>query len=131
MSGRNRRFGVRIPLEMILTQYVNDKPFRALTTNVSESGVYLNLIKEAPFCRDTKTVALEFQLPGTDEVIWARGEICYDHIDRYFHGTGIKFTAMPKRYARMIRDYCVEKRREQLGDMLARIRTPAAAAVAA
>ena len=109
---------------MLLNQYINDRPFRALTANVSESGVFLNLVKGAPFCRDTRVVALEFKLPGTEETIWARGEICYDQIDQYFHGTGVKFTAMPVRHARLLRDYCVEKRRSHLGRMLERIRGP-------
>jgi len=128
MPTRNRRLGFRVPLQMFLTQYVNDRPFRAGTSNVSEHGVYLNLIKGAPFCRDTSTVGLEFELPGTSEVIWARGEICYDQMDQYFHGTGIRFMAMPRVHARLVRDFVVECRRRHLGEMLDRIRNPALAA---
>jgi len=86
--------------------------------------MYLNLVKGAPFCRDTRVVALEFSLPGCDDTIWARGEICYDQIDQYFHGTGVKITAMAHRDARRLRDFCVEKRRTQLGSLLERIRRP-------
>jgi len=124
VSSRNRRLGFRVPCEMFLNQYINDRPFRALTTNVSETGVFLNLVKGAPFCRDTRVVGLEFKLPDVHETIWARGEICYDQIDQYFHGTGVKFTGMPVRHARMLRDYCVERRRSHLGSLLARIRGP-------
>lgn len=112
---------------MFLTKYVNDRPFRALTTNVSESGIHLNLVKNANLARDSSVVALEFELPGTGETIWARGEICYDAIDPYFHGTGVKFTGMARLHARMLRDYCIERRRTQLGDLLQRIRRPSAA----
>jgi c-di-GMP-binding flagellar brake protein YcgR len=110
---------------MFMNQYINDRPFRALTTNLSESGAYVNLVKGAPFCRDTRVIGVEFKLPGTAETIWARGEICYDQIDQYFHGTGVKFTAMPRTHARMLRDYCVERRRSHLGSLLRRIRRPA------
>jgi c-di-GMP-binding flagellar brake protein YcgR len=124
MPSRNRRLGFRVPFELFINQYVNDRPFRALTTNISDSGIYLNLIKGSPFCRDSRVVGLEFLLPETGETIWARGEICYDNIDQYFHGTGVKFTAMPRVHARMLRDFCVEKRRSQLGNLLQKIRRP-------
>jgi len=124
MQPSDRRIGVRVPVEMFLNQYVQDKPFRSLTSNISESGVYLNMAKGAPFCRDSRVVGLEFELPGTQETIWARGEVCYDAIDSYFHGAGVKFTDMPRLHARMLRDYCVEKRRERLSHLLDRIRQP-------
>lgn len=124
MPSRNRRLGFRVPVEIFINQYINDRPFRALTTNISDSGLYLNLVKGAPFCRDTRVVGLEFTLPETSETIWARGEVCYDQIDPYFHGTGVKITAMPRRYARLLRDFCVETRRAQLGSLLDRIRGP-------
>jgi hypothetical protein len=122
MSVRDRRLGFRIPLEMFLNKYVKDRPFRALTTNVSDTGIHLNLVRGAPLCRDTRVVGLEFELPGTGEIIWARGEICYDALDDYFHGTGVRFTAMPRLHAHMLREFCVERRRAQLGAMLQRIR---------
>lgn len=117
----DRRFGARLPLEMFLNQYVEDRPQRALSANISESGIYLNTVL-TPLQRDQRTVGLEFELPGTGEIIWARGEIAYDALDDYFHGQGVRFTAMPKLHARMLRDYCVESRRAHLGAMLDKIR---------
>jgi hypothetical protein len=127
MPTRNRRLGVRVPLTMFLTQYIRDKPVRALTSNLSEHGAYLNLVKGGGYCRGDRVVGLEFELPGTGEVIWARGEVCYDQIDSYFHGTGVRFAAMARAHARLLRDYCVEHRREQLSALLERIRQPVAA----
>ncbi len=121
MTSFERRLGNRIPLEVFMNEYLNDRPHRALTVNISESGMFVNKIA-ASFSRRSRVVGLEFTLPGISEVIWARGEICYDMFDDHLHGQGIRFTGMPRAYARMLRDFCIEKRREQLAGLLERIR---------
>jgi hypothetical protein len=121
MALSNRRIGARVPLEILITEYVNDRPHRALTSNVSETGVYLNKVL-APLERRSKVIGLELKLPGTSETIWARGEICHDSLDEYFHGQGVRFTGMPKVWARLVRDWCVEKRRSMLGGLFDRVR---------
>jgi hypothetical protein len=95
---------------------------------VSPTGLYLNTVKLPPGARpQSRVVALEFELPGTGELIWARGEVCYEHSDPYFHGSGVRFTAMPRVHARLLHDYCVETRRAELASLLQRIREPATA----
>lgn len=126
-TGRStdRRFGFRIDLEIFLNQYVRDRPFRALTQNLSETGLYLNRVHLPAGSRplpETRDVGLEFELPGTSEVIWARGRVCYEAVDPYFHGAGIQFVAMPRVHARLLRDFCVEARRAELAGLLSRIR---------
>ena len=133
MVSRDRRLGFRVPLDIFLNQYYKEKQFRALTTNVSDTGLHLQLVK-SPWTKLkelTPSVGLEFELPGTGENIWARGEVCYERVDPYFRTVGIRFTAMPTLHARMVRDFCVETRRSRLGEMLARIRTPRGQARAA
>jgi hypothetical protein len=122
----DRRLGNRIPMELLMNEYMNDKPYRALSVNISESGLYVNKVVGS-LSRRSRVVGLEFELPGTSEVIWARGEVCYDTIDDCFHGQGIRFTGMPKVHQRLIRDYCIEKRRAQLAGLLDRIRRTARA----
>jgi hypothetical protein len=121
MTSHDRRLGNRIALEIFMNEYLCDRPHRALTVNISETGVFVNKVATS-FNRRTRVVGLEFELPGTGELIWARGEICYDTFDDHLHGEGIRFTGMPKTYARMLRDYCIEKRRDQLATLLDRIR---------
>lgn len=130
MSTRDRRLGFRVPLQIFLNKYVKDRPFRALTSNLSETGIYLQIVKtpwmpELP--ESSVPIGLEFELPGTGEIIWARGEVCYGSADDMVQGAGIRFTAMPTVHARLIRDFCVESRRAHLGSLLERIRNPAAA----
>lgn len=122
----DRRFGVRIDLEIFLNEYVRDRPFRALTQNLSETGLYLNRVHLPPGARplpETRDVGLEFELPGTSEVIWARGRVCYESVEPYVRGAGIQFVAMPRVHARLLRDFCARQRRAELAGLLERIRS--------
>lgn len=121
MTPQDRRLGFRVPLEMFLNEYVQDRPHRAFTVNLSETGIYVHRL-HSRIDRANRVVSLEFELPGTGEIVWARGEVCYDSLDDYFHGEGIRFTGMARTHSRLLRDYCIEKRRAQLGDLLERIR---------
>jgi hypothetical protein len=127
MSLHDRRLGFRVPLQIFLTQYIRDRPVRALTTNVSDTGIFLQSVK-MPWLRelgeDGAAIGLEFELPGTGETIWARGEICHASTDPMVQSTGIRFTGIPTLHARMIRDYCIESRRGELSSLLSRIRRP-------
>jgi c-di-GMP-binding flagellar brake protein YcgR len=129
MPSRDRRLGFRVPLEIFLNQYIRDRPFRALTCNLSDTGVYLHRAESAagPPPAETTVVSLELELPGTGEIVWARGEVCYEQRDAFVRGAGVRFTAMARRHARLIRDFCVESRRSHLAELLERIRTPPAA----
>jgi c-di-GMP-binding flagellar brake protein YcgR len=125
MSARDRRLGFRVPLEIFLNEYIKDQPFRALTSNVSDTGVHLHRVMNPVGPElDGQVVGLEFELPGTGEVIWARGEICHDREDRMVRAAGVRFTGMARAHARLLRDYCIESRRRRLGRMLERIRHP-------
>lgn len=109
-----RRFDPRLPLEMYLNAYVAERPQRGFTTNISETGVYLNTLLHEPLPPYTP-VGLEFTLPGMRESIWAAGEICFDTEDDYFLGRGIRFTAMAALHARILRAYCYHGRRGNPG----------------
>jgi len=113
MMRLDRRFDHRVPTEMYLNAYVNDRPHRGFTVNVSETGIFLNTLPEVAEPRVSR-LGLEFKLPGIDETIWAGGEMCYDNVDDYFHGRGIRFTAMASLHARLVREYCYRARRRKL-----------------
>ncbi len=116
-----RRLGYRIPFESMVTSYVNDRPIRALSSNLSDSGINMSSISMlAP--PPGLVVGLELDLPGTSDSIWASGQICYRQDDRLASGLGVKFLAMARSQARLIRDFCIEMRRAHLGSILARIR---------
>jgi len=117
----DRRLGYRIPFEAMVTSYVHDRPIRALASNLSDSGLNMSSISMlAP--PPGLVVGLELDLPGTSESIWASGQICYRKDDRLASGLGVKFLAMARSQARIVRDFCIEMRRAHLGSILARIR---------
>jgi hypothetical protein len=121
MGKRERRLGYRVPLQMFLNEYVADSQHRCLTVNVSETGFYVHKLLQ-PLQRDSRVVGLEFELPGTGEMIWARGEVRYDTMDDYFHGTGIRITGIPRLHEKLLHEYIQEKRRDRLQQMLRHVR---------
>jgi hypothetical protein len=106
----NRRFDARIPLEMYISAYLLDQPKRAVTLDISESGLYLNALIQHPYPPRTP-VGLEFSLPSLGETIWAAGETCRDNLDDYFYGFGVRFTQMANLHKRMLREYCWQARK--------------------
>lgn len=116
-----RRLGYRIPFESMVTSYVHDRPIRGLAMNLSDTGMSMTAISMvAPPAG--MVLGLEIDLPGTTDSIWASGRVCYRKDDRMASGLGVRFVAMATSQARMIRDFCIEMRRQNLGSILARIR---------
>jgi hypothetical protein len=116
-----RRLGYRIPFESMITSYVHDRPIRGLAQNLSDSGMLMSAISMvAP--PPGLLIGLEIDLPGTTDSIWASGRVCYRQDDAMASGLGVRFVAMARSQARMIRDFCIETRRSHLGSLLARIR---------
>jgi hypothetical protein len=105
----DRRYDKRVPLEMYLTTYVQDRPTRGFTANLSESGLYLNTLAGARLPPRT-SFGLELALPGVTETIWAAGQLCYDALDDYFQGNGIRFVRMANRHLHLLHDFLVRIR---------------------
>jgi c-di-GMP-binding flagellar brake protein YcgR len=105
----------------MVTSYVHDRPVRCLASNLSDTGMSLSAISMlAP--PPGMVVGLELEVPGMSESIWASAQVCYRKDDRMASGLGVKFVAMARSHARMIREMCIETRRRNLGSLLARIR---------
>jgi len=105
----------------MVTSYVHDRPVRCLATNLSDSGMSLSAISMlAP--PPGLVVGLELEVPELNESIWASAQVCYRNDDHLASGLGVRFVSMARSHARMIRDFCIEMRRKNLGALLARIR---------
>jgi hypothetical protein len=104
----DRRTDSRIRTELFLNQYVKEEPYRALATNLSSTGLFLQKLALSTTRHDS-SVGLEFELPGTGEIIWARAETRFDAVASDFHLTGLRFTAMAQKHARLIRDFVRDK----------------------
>jgi len=84
-DGPNRRADNRLRLQLYLNEYVKDREYRALATDISE-------------------------LPGTNELIWAAAEPRFDAVGADFHVSGLRFRGMARKHQRLLRDYVRERR---------------------
>jgi hypothetical protein len=105
----DRRDGSRLPLQLYVNEYINDRPFRALAVDISETGLALHKLTE-PIVAHAPLVALELELPGTNEVIWAAAESRFDEVGDDFHVSGLRFSAMARKHHNLLRDYVRERR---------------------
>lgn len=125
---RDRRLGYRIPLDLMVTAFVNDRPLRGLVLDLSDSGIRLEVVTgRAP--KAGTPVQLEIELPGTDDSLWISGTVQYQRAADLASGLGVRFVAMATPHARALRDFCVQRRHRQLGTLLARLVRPAPAPV--
>ena len=87
---------------------VGEEDQYALVVDLSERG--LRLERPLRGRGESRIVQLEFELPQADEIVWAKGEICFDQLragepSRAVRATGVRLMAAASRHLRMIRDY--------------------------
>lgn len=99
----NQRKKNRAPLDVYLNKYVGGVPYMARAADISSDGVNLAHLIEPSHQR--KRVGLQFQLPGTEEVIYAEGEVVREWLGNAHEGSGIRFTLLTERHRRLIDSY--------------------------
>ncbi len=99
----NKRKTSRVPLDIYLNKYVAGVPYMARTADISREGVGVAHLIEPEL--SGKRVGLQFQLPGSEEVIYAEGEIVREWCELAEEGSGIKFTLLTDRHRRLIDSY--------------------------
>lgn len=118
-----RRLGPRIALDG-LCGVVSDRELRhAALVELSSVGLRL----ERPFdpANASRSVQLEIELPGIDEIVWARGHVTFAHLSpmggshadgqpRFWCRAGIQIDIAAGRDLRLLREYVVEARRARL-----------------
>jgi hypothetical protein len=110
-----RRVVPRIPVESFCTEVREDGVCHALVVDVSEHGLRIQRPLGGPRSR---TVALEFEVPGVDEIVWATGELCFDQawnlprtgggLSGLVRTSGVRLTGVAARHQRLLREYVVE-----------------------
>jgi hypothetical protein len=91
---------------------VDDGERYGFVVDVCERGVRI----ERPFAGRlrSRVVQLEMELPGTDELIWAQGEMCFDRVrpekGNLVRTSGVRLVAAATRHLRMLRDYVMARR---------------------
>ena len=87
---------------------MRDRPFRALAINLSATGLLLQKLAE----RDvplSRIVSVEFELPGTDEIVWASAEPRFDALGEDFQTSGLTFVNMARKHESLLRDFVRSK----------------------
>jgi hypothetical protein len=108
-----RRVAPRVLTESLCNEIANGVERPVMVVDVSEAGVRI----ERPYVggRTPRELQLEFELPGVDAIIWARGQTCFDQV-RQVRGdlwrcTGIRLAAAASHDLRLLRDFVFETRR--------------------
>lgn len=103
----DQRKSERAPCDIYLNKIIDEARHLARARDISPEGIWISKVLEP--AHDARTIGLEFQLPGSSEVIWAAGEVLRDETREAatgpVEGTAVKFTAMADRFRRMIEVY--------------------------
>lgn len=95
----------RVPLDIYLNKYVAGVPYMARSADISREGLGLAHLIEPDMAG--KRVGLQFQLPGSEEVIYAEGEVVREwaDLDHHEEGSGVRFTLLTERHKKLIEQY--------------------------
>jgi len=106
----SRRAAARLGVEAFCTEIVDGRERHAFVADVSEAG--LRLSRPDVGGPTPRLVQIELELPGLDEIIWARGQVCFDQIRRELgqrvRVSGVRFAAAATRDLRLLRDYVLD-----------------------
>jgi hypothetical protein len=113
-----RRLTPRIPTETLCAELTGDQERYGLIVDLSKDG--LRIQRPLAGGRSGPIVQLEFEIPGVDEIVWAKGAVCFNQLWRTRHSptgsvqtTGYRLVAAAQRHLRMLRDYVFETHRAQ------------------
>ena len=110
-----RRVSPRIDVEALCWETIGDRERSALLVDVSTEGARV----ERPFIggRIEHEVPLQIEVPGIDEVMWAKGEVVFDRLFEargtatsggpfgLIRRTGYRIAIAAARDLRLLRDY--------------------------
>jgi hypothetical protein len=102
----DKRKNARVPLDIYLNKYMGGVPYMSRASDISQEGVSLSRLIEPEHV--ARRVGIQFQLPGSEEVIYAEGEVVREWVEaapRRHERSGVRFTLLTERHRRMIDDY--------------------------
>lgn len=100
----NNRNSKRAPLDIYLNKYMGGVPYMVRTADISSEGISLARLIEPE--HPARRVGLQFQLPGSEEVIYAEGEVVREWANtKKAEGAGVRFTLLTERHRKMIDRY--------------------------
>lgn len=118
----HRRVSPRIDVEALCWEVIGDREHSALLVDVSSEGARV----ERPYIggRIEYEVPLQIEVPGIDEVMWARGDVVFDKLVPargkiggpfgLIRRTGYRIALAAARDLRLLRDYVYEMHAKRL-----------------
>ncbi len=119
-----RRSSPRIGIEAVCWEILEDGEATGITTDLSAHGLCI----ERPYAGGAtrREVPLQIEVPGIDEVMWARGEASFDVLVPtgspgrggplgLIRRTGYRLTQAATRDMRVLREFVVETYRQRAG----------------
>ena len=97
----DQRKSARADVSIYLNKYIAGVPYTARAEDISPSGLGLSRLIEPE--STGRRVGLQFQLPGSDEVIYAEGEVVREWAAASERErSAIRFTLLTERHRKMI-----------------------------
>ena len=95
-----QRLSYRVPLDIYLNKFIRGVPYMSRSRDISRDGIFLNQLLEP--VNEGERIGVQFQLPGTNEVIYAEGHIVRERQKAGRVGHGIRFTLITDYHRRLI-----------------------------
>ncbi|HTL33204.1 MAG TPA: PilZ domain-containing protein [Kofleriaceae bacterium] len=115
----HRRVSPRIDVEALCWEIVGDRETSALAVDLSTEGLRV----ERPFLggRIEREVPIQLEVPGIDEVMWAKGDVVFDKLVPakeagpfgLIRRTGFRIALAAARDLRLLRDFVYERKRAE------------------
>jgi hypothetical protein len=117
-----RRVSPRIEMEALCWEIIDERETSALVVDLSMDGARV----ERPYIggRIERAVPLQLEVPGLDEVMWARADVVFDQLVAsrspqagpfgLLRRTGYRIAIAAARDLRLLRDYVFEVYRSQI-----------------
>lgn len=115
-----RRLAPRVSLDGLCGVVTRKELRHASMLDLSALGLRLERIFDPTAA--SRLVQLEIELPGVDEIVWARAEVTFAHLSpmggthpdgqpRFWCRAGLRIDCVASRERRLLRDYVIETRR--------------------
>lgn len=102
----DKRKARRAPLDIYLNKYMGGVPYMSRAADISHEGLSLARLLEPQ--HEARRIGLQFQLPGSEEIIYAEGEVVREWVESATakrERSGVRFTLLTERHRRMIDAY--------------------------
>jgi hypothetical protein len=86
----DRRRHRRAPLDVLANRFLEGYPYLCRTTDISSEGLRLRRLQEPTAKTPVRFVGLQFQLPGSSDILTASGEVVFN--DEGSRAISLRFT---------------------------------------